>query len=41
MGKWTPMNDNNTHKYYKGNSVNHSIMIELKEVMEFAITSHV
>ena len=41
MGKWTWKNDNNKHKHHNSNSVNFSMIIELKEVMEFAITSHV
>ena len=44
MGKWTWKNDNNKHKHHKtcnSNLVNFSMMIKLKELMEFAITSHV
>ena len=39
MRDWTWTNDNNKHK--NSDSVNFSMMIELKEDMEFVITSHV
>ena len=41
MGDWTWMNDNNKHQHNNSDSVNFSMMIKLKEAMEFVITSHV
>ena len=40
MGDLTWTNDNNKHKHNNSDSVNFSMMIELKEAMEFVITSH-
>ena len=39
MGDWTWTNDNNKHN--NNDSVNFSMMIKLRESMEFVITSHV
>ena len=41
MGKWTWTNDTNKHKHHDSNSVNFLMIVELKEIMKFAITSHV
>ena len=41
MGKWTWTNDHNIHKDHDSNSFNFLMMIKLKDVMEYAITSHV
>ena len=41
MRDWTLTNDNNKHKHKNSDSVNFSMMIKLKEGMEFVITSHV
>ena len=35
------MNDNNEHKHENSDSVNFSMMIKLKEGVEFVITSHI
>ena len=40
MRGWTWTNDNNKHKHKNSDSVNFSMMIKLKEGMEFVITSH-
>ena len=41
MRDWTWTNDDNKHKHKNSDSINFSMMIKLKEGMEFAITSHV
>ena len=41
MEKWTWTNDNAKYKLQHINSINFSVMIKFKEVVVFAITSHV
>ena len=41
MRDWIWTNDDNKHKHKNSDSINFSMMIKLKEGMEFAITSHV
>ena len=41
MGNWIWTNDNNKHKHNNIDSVYFSMMIKLKQAMEFVITSHI